>query len=317
MRKRSMQTVFASLLGLVSGCADEVVTTYPYYYDSYLYPVADYAYVDTSLWYDGYYDPYIGYLTITPPGTDKARGTPDGGQKRAFPRPLNGVFSMWRAMLRPDCAPAVEWIDLDEDGVPATYDATFACTDVTVGDRTSSVTGMVSIHDTDDSAKRSGYTVTFTNFTVTTSAGSLARTRTLNGTASLMPNDAGGFEATTNLDVVFDIADSGRTRIQGTYTSMNQGTYTPDANAGDDILASGNVVLSGTGTLTRMFANMGQSRTLTRATPAPLHWNRDCRVQNPDSSGFDSGTIVFQDNMQNKLQLQFNGCAAATITTGG
>ena len=313
MRTRSMLIAGASLLGLVGGCAADTVTTNPYYYDTYMYPVVDYGYYDTVLWYDGYYDPYIGYLTAARPGG----GTPDSGRPRTFPRPLNGVFSQWRTVLRPDCAPAVEWVDFDEDGIPATYDATFACADQTLGDRTSSVTGMVSIHDADDSAKLSGYTVTFTNFTVATSVGGLVRTRTLNGTASLMPNDAGGFQTSTNIDYMFDFADSGRTRIQGTYTAMNQSMYTPDPSAGDDVFASGNVTLTGTGTLSRMFANTGQSRSVVRETTTPLHWNRDCRRQNADSSGFDSGTLVFQDNQRGRLQLQFNGCGAATITTGG
>ena len=317
MRKRSMQFVVASLLGLVGGCADETVTTYPYYYDAYLYPVVDYGYVDSVLWYDGYYDPYIGYPTAPLPGTNNVHGTPDGGHAMAFPRPLNGVFSTWRVVLGHDCAPAVQWVDIDEDGVPSNYDATFACTDQTVGDRTSSVTGMVSIHDADDSARRSGYTITFTNFTVATTVGGLVRTRSLNGTASLMPNDAGGFQTSINVDFAFDLNDAGRSRIQGTYTTMSQAMYTPDPTAGDDVFASGTVTLTGTGTLTRMYAGTGQSRTLTRETPTPLHWNRDCRMQNPDSTGFDSGTVLFRDNQRSRVQVQFNGCAAGTISTGG
>jgi hypothetical protein len=176
---------------------------------------------------------------------------------------------------------------------------------------------MVSIHDADDTAKLSGYTVTFTNFTVATSMGGIARTRTLNGTASLMPNDAGGFLASTNIDFNFDFADSGRARIQGTYSTMNQAAYTPDPSAGDDLFASGTVTFTGTGSLSRMFSNMGQSRSVIRETTTPLHWNRDCRAQNADSSGFDSGTLVFRDNQRGRVQMQFNGCGAPTITTGG
>jgi hypothetical protein len=317
MRNRSVLPIIASLLSLVGGCADDVVST-PYYYDAYLWPVVDYGYVDSALWYDGYYDPYIGYvpLTSSPPGVALASGALDSGvQAKLLPRPLNGLLATWRAVLRPECVPNVETVDYDEDGIPASYEANFNCVDQTVAERTSSVTGTIAITDGDDNAKLSGFMVTFKNFSVATTVGGSTRTRTLDGTANLMSSGSGMFQTDTALTVMFDFADEGVTRTQGSYSALNQGTYTPDADAGDDVLAGGSITLSGTGMLTRSVGNATQTRSVTRQTNPPLHSTRACRTQYPESAGFDSGTVVFQDNNGSKIQVQFNGCGNKIITT--
>jgi hypothetical protein len=317
MHMRSLTTIFASFLGLAGACTSDDYVAIPYY-DAYLYPVVDYGYVDYTYWYDGYYDPYIGYaaLTALPPGA-QPDAEPDGGTHNVFPRPLNGLLAAWRAVVRPECVPHVAYVDYDEDGIPSSYEATFACVDQTVGDRTSTVTGTISIMDSDDNVKPSGFTVVLTNFSVTTSAGGNTRTRTLNGAATLTSSGDGRFQSDTALTVDFDFSDAGRTRVQGSYSSMGQATYTPDSSAGDDTFAAGIVTLSGTGMLTRMFEGNTQSRMLTRQTNPPLHWNRSCRMHNPESSGFDYGTLVYEDDHGSRVQLQFNGCGNPTVTTTG
>ena len=316
MRDGLRGTIAASLLGIVGACTSDPYAPY-YYYDAYVYPVVDYGYVDSALWYDGYYNPYIGYaaLTASPPSVDPAGSAFDGGAQSSLPRPLIGLLAMWRAVLRPDCVPDVEVVDYDGDGVPASYNATFACVDIKVGDRTSSVTGTIAIADADDATKLSAYTVTFTDFSVTTSVAGNVRARTLNGTATWTPTDAGAFQSVTSITVAFDLTDAGRSPIQGTYSAMGLATYTPDASPEGDVFASGTASLSGTGTLTRMFDGVSQSRSITRQTNPPLHWNRGCRTQNADSPGFDFGTLVYQDDKGDKIELQFNGCGSANVTT--
>src|SRR5689334_5519445 len=129
MPSRSRRIVLASLLGIAGACTTESTTTPYYYYDAYAYPVVDYGYVDTMVWYDGYYDPYIGYATLTgsSPGAGLVKGTPDAGRGAAFPRPLLGLFAAWRVVLQHDCASMAEWTDSDEDGVPASYETNFNC----------------------------------------------------------------------------------------------------------------------------------------------------------------------------------------------
>src|SRR4051794_26535374 len=90
MRNRSVLIIVGSLLGLAA-CSEDVVTSTPYYYyDSYLWPVTDYGYADSALWYDGYYDPFIGYVPVAAPrpGLANAAGAqPDGGQTKPIARP--------------------------------------------------------------------------------------------------------------------------------------------------------------------------------------------------------------------------------------
>jgi len=311
----------ASLFCVVVGCSSDesgVTTTN----GTYVAPVADFDVTsDSALWYDGAYDPVTGVVIaqITPTPGDGGivdGGLFDGGTLSSrLPRPLSGLFSAWRVIIPASCVPAMSIVDNDQDGIPASYNAAFNCANQTVGTRTVSVTSTVLVADADDSLKPSGFTVTFSNFTVSTSDSGVSRVRTLNGTASLTPTGVGSFQSATNLTIVFNFADPNGAASQGTYTQMGQGTYTADPSAGTDVFASGMVNLLGTGTLNRSFNGSQQSRTVTRSTNPQLHWNRSCRAQNPDSFGYDSGTLVYQDNQGSKVQLQFNGCGAPTATS--
>jgi hypothetical protein len=311
----------AALLVTAAGCGSddpEVVATN----DAFVAPLADFDWTyDYAMWYDGFYDPFTGVFVaqVTPgdAGATTDAGAPDGGvavPTKTLPRPLTGIFGAWRVLVTANCMPATPFVDNDGDGVPASYTATFNCPNQVVGTQTSTVTGTVSIADTDDNSKASGFTITYTNFTVTTVIGGRTRTRTTNGTSILTPV-GGTFQATHNLTVQYNLVDSNGKQAQGTWQTMGQGTYTPDASAGTDTFASGSVNLTGTGQLTRVISGVTQTRTVTRQTNPVLHWNRICKTQNPDSLGYDGGTLLYQDNQGSQLQLVFNGCSNPKITS--
>ncbi len=125
----------------------------------------------------------------------------------------------------------------------------------------------------------------------------------------------GAFQSSTNLTVAFDFTDANGDKATGTWTTNDQGTYTPDPNVGTDIFAMGTVNLTGTSTLQRAFNGQNQSRMVTRQTNPQLHWNRSCKTQTADSIGYDSGTLIYQDTAGSQLQLKFNGCGNPSITS--
>ena len=98
---------------------------------------------------------------------------------------------------------------------------------------------------------------------------------------------------------------------------MNEfAAYTPTAGQSDPF-ASGTVSLSGQGTLSRSFQGVQQSRVVARSTNPSLHWNAACRAADPTATGYDSGTVLYADDMGGTLQVVFNGCENPTITNNG
>jgi hypothetical protein len=330
MRYTLLRAMVPSLVALVGACSSDENATTVATNATYVAPVADFGITaETALWYDGVYDPLAGIVIAqVTPTTGDAGIVVDGGALDAgaldraaiaklFPRPISGLLAVWRAVVRADCVPMVPSVDNDQDGVPASYNATFNCSALTVGNRTSSVTGTVAITDTDDSAKLSGFSVTFTNFTVATTVAGRSRTRTLNGTATLAPATPSTFQSTTDLSVAFDFADPGAAHTLGTCSTKGQGTYMADPTVGTDVFAGGTVTFSGASTLSRTIAGASQSRPVARQTNSPLHWNRGCFAQNADSLGYDSGTLVYQDDRGSRVEVRFNGCGSPTIITSG
>jgi hypothetical protein len=309
----------AALLVAAAGCGSddpEVVATS----GAYVAPLADYDYVyDYSLWYDGVYDPLTGvYIGQVNPGDAGVEaGVLDAGAvvpTRTIPRPLNGILGAWRVLVQSSCIPEMPFVDNDGDKVPASYTATFNCPNQVVGDRTSTITGTVTITDADDNSKVSGFTITFTNFKVVTVIGNRTRSRVTNGTATLAPV-GNSFQSMINVTVAYDLTDSNGNSAVGTATIANQGQYTPDASVGSDTFAMGAVNLTGQTVLQRVINGATQSRTVTRQTNPQLHWNRSCKTQNAESLGYDSGTLLYQDTQGSQLQITFDGCKNPKIDT--
>jgi hypothetical protein len=53
---------------------------------------------------------------------------------------------------------------------------------------------------------------------------------------------------------------------------------------------------------------------VTRSTNPSIHWNRNCRTADPTSAGYDSGTLVYQDDAGSSLRLDYSGCGAPIVT---
>ena len=95
--------------------------------------------LDAAMWDDTSYDavvvtPVVAQVTAVPT-------TP------RLPRPVGPLLASFGAVIPSSCIPAVTFTDVDQDGIPASYDATFNCVGVPAG--TSRVTGRVTIADND------------------------------------------------------------------------------------------------------------------------------------------------------------------------
>ena len=288
---------------------------------------------DYMLWDYGVYDTYYFYSLVSVdqilPGVDGGLfdgGLFDGGLigdgsvavGGRIPRPFGSLLSSWGAHIRPSCVPNVDFVDADGDGIPASYQATFNCTNQVATDRTTTVPGTLSIVDLDDHSPTGGVAISFQNLVINVVKNDgTTRLRTIDGTAKLTPGQNNVFQATQDLKIGFTAVDVGQPQVQGTLTSKELATFTPDtgADAGAaDPFASGTVSLSGTSVLDRNFQGAELSREVTRSTNPPLHWSRACRMQDPTLTGYDSGTLLYQDNAGSSLTLQYNGCAAPTTT---
>lgn len=301
--------------------AGTVTTTDGY---GYVAPMANvYWGIDPMMWDYGYYDPYYLYTVIGQVVEGHDGGFLDGGQldgaapmSSHLPRPLGALLSAWGARIHQDCPPTTQFVDADGDGIPASYNATFNCTNQIAGDRISAVTGTVTIADSNDGSPTGGLSMTFTGFfvSVVDNAAGTTRARTLDGTASFAPTTGGKFQGTHDLTIAFSFSDPGQTAVQGKFTGQGTAGYTPDAPGSADAFAGGTVELGGQGTLTDNFMGATGPHAITHSTNPPLHWSQNCRTNTPDAAGFDAGALVFKDDVGGTLQLQFTGCRAPLIT---
>jgi hypothetical protein len=317
-----------SLIGAASviaaACSSETGTTAAT--TSYVVPAWDTTVgLDSYYWDYGFYDPYyiyelvgIGQIYGGDGGitTLVDSGVLDGGlvSQSRIPRPLGGLFAAWGARIAANCAPQTDFVDADGDGIPASYNVTFNCTNQVSSDRTTTVTGTVAITDTNDASVTGGFSATFTNFVVNVVRNDgTTRNRTLNGTTTFAPGLNNTFQGTRNLTIAFVSQDPNQTQITGTLVSQETATYTPDSTATDPF-AAGTVSLAGTSTLTRSFQGSNVTRVVTRSTNPNLHWNRSCRTQNALSSGFDSGTLIYRDDAGSTATIVYSGCGTPSVT---
>ncbi len=237
----------------------------------------------------------------------------DDTSESPIPRPLGALLDSWAAVVDPSCLPSVAFVDADRDHVPAAYSAMFACINqASAGGRITNVTGGVTITDSDDRSSTSGYTITFNHFVVSVSLPGNNRARTLDGTISLVA-EGRGFHTARDLTVAFDQSANTNEHITGTNVTHEAADYAPDVGQADPF-AAGVVNLSGQSTLSRSFQGVDLSRTVTRSTQPPLHWNDSCRAATPTAPGFDAGTVMYVDNAAGSVQVIFNGCLNPTVT---
>ena len=289
MRNSMMsQKLSLSAIVLASACSndDSAVVTTPAG-TNYVVPLADFEYRPNAAWDDGFYDPalvaeLVGQVVPTTDGgllTDGGFAADSGvlPTTSQFPHPIGSLLALWGVVVNLSCAPTVASADNDQDGIPAAYSATFSCSKACVaGDRTSSVTGAVTITNADDNSTTAGLTVTYSNFVVSVvRTNGINRSRTLNGTVSLAPTGSGAFRNLQEPHDEFRLRRFGRQSSAGTYVSTAQATYSPEAGVSNPF-SRGTVTFSGQGTLSRNFGGANLSRVVTRTTNPPLHWNRGC-----------------------------------------
>jgi hypothetical protein len=285
-------------------------------------PVADYdTNLDAMMWDTALYDPIligivVAQLTPSDSGIVDAAVEVDAGVPpvtATIPRPLGALLAAWGARVIASCVPTVQFTDNDMDGIPLTYSATYNCSNLVSGTRTTTVTGSVIITDADDTNPLGGMAMVFSNFVVNTAiTNGDSRSRTLNGSISMLPSGA-TFVTNRNLSLAFDFLDKSGNRATGTHVMAEQAIYTPDAGLTNPF-ASGTVNLTGQGTLSRAFQGVNESRIVTRATNPLLHWNRSCRAQDPTNSGFDAGTLIYTDDKGGIFRLVYSGCGSPTAT---
>src|SRR5260370_6614739 len=277
--------------------------------------------MDYGMWDYGYYDPFYIYSVVGQIVQGGDSGSLDGGASEAstplppsrVPRPLGALLSAWGARIKSDCIPETEFVDEDADGIPASYSATFNCTNQMSGDRTTTLTGTVTVSDANDSSRTAGLSMQFTNYVVVVAkTDGTSSSRTLNGSLAFLPANGNTFQGTSDVGIVFELVEPNQVRPVGDITGMATAIYAPDASA--DPFAKGVVQFSGTQVLNRDYQGANLSRRVTRSTSPSIHWNRGCRTEDPSSAGYDSGTLVYQDDAGSSLRLDYSGCGAPIVT---
>jgi len=249
-------------------------------------------------------------------GTDA--GGAAGGQERRWPlaRPLYPLLRDFGAHVSRACVTESGFIDADSDGVPVMYSATFNCVNQKVGNTTVTVMGQAMVNDANDASKTSGYTATFQNLNMkVTQADGSSRARTLNGTVTLAPSNANPptFTISRDLTIAFNVAPAGTPATTGTFATKTSASYVPDSDTLAAPFAHGTLTGSGAGTLNVFVEGGTVSRTVTRSTDPTLHWNRACSAQNARTLAFDSGAIVYRDNVGDSLRHSFSGCGSGAV----
>jgi hypothetical protein len=293
------------LLAVLASCTNEPVFV-PVVDGTFVVPVAEFdPALDAALWDDTVYDSIVVKTVVA-----QVTAVPSVAR---LPRPLGALFASLGAVVPSSCIPLVSFADADADGIPASYDATFNCLGVPAG--TARVTGRVAITDTNDASPTGGLTVTFSSFVIaigTTSGAVVART--LNGKISLAPTLGGKFFVQQDLTTTFPSADPSTPQLLDVYVSKETATYTPDAGTTDPF-SSGTANLDGDGQFTATFNGDQKTKDIARSTNPNLHWNRSCRTQFHGSSGYDSGTLIYDIDGPGKLALLFSGCVTPTQVT--
>jgi hypothetical protein len=299
MRRRSwLDAVGALSLAAIGACTNEPVFT-PVVTGDFVAPVAAFdPVIDAAMWDDTNYDT-VAVTTVVA----QVAAVPASPR---LPRPLGALFTSLGAVVPSSCVPAVTFVDNDQDGIPASYTATFNCPGGTAN--TARVTGRVSITDLNDNSPTGGLTVTFNSFviSVTVAAGAVVP-RTFDGTVTLTPG-ANVFNVVQNLTTIVPSADPATPQLLDTYVSTETATYTPDPGLADPF-SSGTAALDGSGKFTATFNGDNTTKDITRSTDPNLHWNRSCRTTVRGSIGYDAGTLSYKFD-DSKRVLLFSGCGA-------
>lgn len=191
-----------------------------------------------------------------------------------------------------------DFTDADKDEIPVNMTFTFNCTYREDG-KDVTVTGSASFKDADDNDALSGYIIKFTDFTITETKDGKTNRLELDQTFVLEVDNKGSYL------IENDLALNGSTpEGDFVYTELATLGYKPDNVA--DPFAAGTFALNSVNT----WQSGKDVYKLTGVAPA-LHYNATCE------SSFDKGTVKYEDNFGNALELTFNACNNVTVIYNG
>jgi hypothetical protein len=194
---------------------------------------------------------------------------------------------------------AGDFADTDTDEIPVNATFTFDCAYSEEGSDFT-VKGSANFQDANDDDAVSGYAIEFLDFTIT---------ETKDGKTNGLELDQKfilAIDENKSLYVIENDLELNATTPEGSFTYSELATlgYAPDDVA--DPFAAGTFALNGVTT----WQSGKDIYRLTEVSPA-LHYSASCE------SGFDAGTVGFEDNFDNNMLIIYEACDKVTVIYNG
>lgn len=185
--------------------------------------------------------------------------------------------------------------DSDNDGIPDNASTIYSCASANT-----SMSGTLTV--TDKAGADSGYTVTVQNFKITVTSGGQQYSVTFDTTFDLTVQPGGGtYDLVYSFDLGVDTpSGTGAVHVSGTPT------YTP--------VDPGNPYVAGTFTLNGQatFDGLGGKFYQITRTSNGLSFDKTGTC----TTGFNAGSVVYQDSQGHTATLSYTGCNTGTIDFG-
>lgn len=212
-------------------------------------------------------------------------------------------------------------VDADDDGVPANATTSYNCSYTGPGGTSYTLSGSITLQDTNDNQQFSGYSVTFDNFKSRVSGDNRSVESTLNGSYSMDKQDATHFKISKNYTHSVT-----KTVFNNTYTgslvfNVNK-IYAPDNDGDSNPWNAGTITVDKASPGSATWIRSNNTRNLIWYTDPTLHWNR-AACQNPFGRlmNFDSGAKEFvytnPAGEKSTLRIAFSGCGQFSVTLNG
>lgn len=243
-----------------------------------------------------------------------------------LPRRIIHLLNALGAYLPPvgsgECSVTVSppnFVDADDDGVPASITVTFDCAGTRAGGASYTTEGSVSLSDTNDALPLSGYSVSFNGFhTVVTRDDGTVIDRSLEGSFTLDKSDASLYTIAKNYSQAVSVTTGGNT-YDGSAQLEVEKTYAPELP--DTPWAKGTITIAQDNPGSLTWERGGRVRNLIWYTDPTLHWNRADCASPARLLNYDSGAKVWvytrPNGEQDTLRLEFTGCGEFTVTLNG
>jgi hypothetical protein len=211
-------------------------------------------------------------------------------------------------------------VDADNDGVPATATTTFDCRYTSPGGISYTLSGAITLQDTNDNQPNSGFSVSFDNFRSVVSGPNRSVERTLNGYFSIDTQNPALFTIAKNYTQT--VARTVRNHsFTGSLAFNLSKTYAPTSDGDANPWNAGTITVARTDPGSATWTRGSRTRNLIWYTDPTLHWNHSyCRKQEP-LMNFDRGALeyVYTSPAGDKstLRIEFTGCGQFTVTLNG